>query len=288
MKRPSRLQIVYQRNYLLAMLIVVFCFSLAGWGVSFLNDPRDVSTGKGLSTRIHTTEIEPDKLSSKRTVSSYQPYADEGFLGFIRLDRHLIDEPEMTRTVNDQSLLISHQPVPSLNINDISLPVSDDDDNGVFLTDNYNLVEFAFEDSLPITVQRDVNVLSRGKPEYPAVARMDDITGVAEIVIRVDETGHLAPFSFNIVTVDSNRYSIEVYVAGGPSDSLYQLISREEPKGWFFGEKLSEFIFDSCTFVPAIENNKPVSQFVFVEVNFCLGSGCMLLEYRSAGLSAKL
>ncbi|MDD3733096.1 MAG: hypothetical protein PHU88_12050 [candidate division Zixibacteria bacterium] len=288
MKRPSRLQIVYQRNYLLAMLIVGVCFSLTGWGISFLNDPGDGSTGKGLSTRILVPEIESDKLSSKRPVSFYQPYADAGFLGFIRLDRHLTDKPGMTRTVNDQTLLLSHQPVPSLNVEDISISVSEDDDTAVFLPDNFNLVEFAFEDSLPITVQRDVHVLSRGKPEYPAVARMDDITGVAEIVIRVDETGHLAPFSFNIVTVGSNRYSIEVYVSGGPSDSLYQLISREEPRGWFFGKKLSEFIFDSCTFIPAIDNNKPVSQFVLVEVNFCLGSGCMLLEYRSAGLTAKL
>ncbi len=276
MRRPSDLQIQYQRNMLIAQFCLMTCAVITGL---FLSLPS--SDSKSIISQVHSVQ----NLHLSENVNMSEPIAAKlsfvikeytgqlsGFLGFVNLN-----------PIKDISQAITIVPPIYKTDSEIDIPdesqlsfsIDEGDDVGIYIPDG---TEFLYNKKTVIKLtgpfNRNVQVLKRIKPQYPLVARNGRKEGEISTLVYIDSEGFLSTFPDWIS--DEGVETIEYIINGQSHIAQYAYI--EEPEGWFFAEKFLQVLFD-WRFSPKIEDGKAVGSLLRIKSNFCINvANCAALE----------
>lgn len=273
-RRPSELQIMYQRNFLVAMLLVLSSI-VAPITVFIFN----LNSGNTIAAKSCILPEAIQQIATKPVQNSNSHYSllPQGapISGYIGERLRIVPEH-----ISTQPIVTPGRYVPSTADSGVfSFSVIEGAGVGVFTDDIDDIFVIVVEDNIPIVLDRSARVCTEKyrQPTYPLVAIDSRKEGVVSFVIQIDTSGELAPFSVQTLTSDSDNVSLEIYT-NGTDDDLLVLFLCEEPKGWFFQKMVEDVIF-KWTYEPAIVNGVLATTFHMVTYNFCLTENCGRLSF---------
>lgn len=276
MRRPSDLQIYYQRNLLCGLLFSLALSIVAGIWISRLdgNDFRSQLPVHEAGSAVAEDDRNPlADNDNQRYYRNLHPYyrRHDGFLGFVKLQPVAQNLPVSVTRPSDLSTKELDPEISQEEAElwtsvggavDLVLSSGDYYDLGTSkMAPNHNLAD------------RDVEVFRRPDPEYPLFARDAAKEGKITVLVFIDSVGELSTFPD---WLDGEGIkTLECQVNG--ERKMFQYALKEEPKGWFFAENFLK-VLPMWTFTPKIESGISVSSLLRIKFYYCLGLNCMRLE----------
>jgi len=265
--RPSRLQTTYQRNLMIGMLTTIALVVIPCSAIIYFEDKGNVAVevvSNSLIGAPTTFEFEAAGSNVGMVLPPGSPRS--GFLGFVGGNVRIVSEWTAVTTAEFRSGVSAYDLSPE--VGEPSLSATDGWGSGSFLSGGPPLSGYK-----PMSLNAEIIVTE--EPEYPWVALEARKEGTVIFVLQIGKTGELAPFSVRALRTDRSAVNMEVYV-DGTNDELLVLFLDEDPEGWFFRDKVEDVVF-RWVFVPAVEEDVPVSRFVEVTYRFCLTDRCRKL-----------
>lgn len=257
---------------LFALLITTMIFCIAAaylLSLSSSHTPADLKTEIIKNIHIPDREvIESSDKAAAHSIGGWPQSEPSAFLGLIKNIKIIPDSPESEFTVKPPKIY-TRELAPSLeNLDDLSFSITEGGNaQGIFIPDNVDFVYDYEPERKKQVVNHEILVLSKPDPEYPLIARQESKEGKATILVLVDSTGSLAPFTLRL--------------ENGDIQTVEYVIVCEEPKGWFFAEKLVQ-VLPLWTFSPKIQDGKPGCGYLKITYDYCLGSNCLKLELEQS------
>jgi hypothetical protein len=276
-RRPSLLQVTYQRNFLAAILVTLFFIALPlAVVVTMIGGNDDIVRADDFSQTVEKptpAPTEPPRHYSGGVLPAKAPQA--GFIGYVGDkvqivgDFSALDVPVAALvTSTDMKRLTPDAGASSISALKEEGAAGSVPDIGIL----DGLPGLIGDGSNTGPVNRAADIIVTNEPEYPRVAKMMQMEGRVSFVIKISSTGKLAPFSARVHTTDGGPIEVEVFEAGSDNEYLV-LFVREEPEGMFFRNKIEKVIYD-WAFLPAVEDNTPVPMYYEVTYRFCLTETC--------------
>ena len=265
------LKAAYQRNMLCGMILAYITMAAIGLVVLLANQSATAHNPRGRGGKEA-----PSNATSRSTMPTrpaeaslygLNPYAREhrGFMGFRRL-RAAAQGPTLptVRIPNAHKNESNGLIIDSI----ASFSTAEGDGDGAYVpfTDDYFLP--ADSDDMTVTLNREMQVLTRVDPEYPRVALDSHIEGRIAVLLYVDAQGRLTTFPD---WLKGERRSLRHSVDGVKRTIDYTMI--EEPADWFFGANFLK-VLPRWQFIPRIENGEPVESALIIKYTFCVVTGC--------------
>lgn len=267
---------VYQRNMLVAQLIVVVLVSVVTAAFIASDRPADVSRHHIRVVEspvvIHDSSVvqRDSTRSARRIASPLNPYAHrhEGFLGFINL------RPEPSMSILAEAPKVPAITAPDFEPNDsiVSFSLVEGSDTGVFIPEN---VDFWSPGKAPSLQVVPGEVLAKVDPEYPPYALSAQKEGEVTVELSVTENGKIGNLPPGMEQEYANRgYRVSTvqYVVNGTIHTGTVAI-HEDPPGYWFASNLLK-VLGKWTFQPLVENGAVVPSVMVVNYTFCLTDSC--------------
>lgn len=273
--RPNDLQLNYQRNMLHGLLLTcLLSVGFGAWVLSFGDNSRKLEPHIPAVSNVVVPDRGATDSSNQgtiRNVAGFNPFAarHEGFLGFIDL-RPIIEAP--TPTIEAQLVYSFELPPSEFDDNGASFSLSEGNDTGVYVSDDYSAVWDEFEPE-PVLASRGIAVAHKIEPEYPFVAQEARKEGTVTVLVYVDSAGALAMFP---EWADGEGIKILEFKVRGERRSINYAV-REEPTDWFFASNVLR-VLPEWRFIPKIERGRPVSSLLLITCNFCFDRNCLQFE----------
>lgn len=283
MRRPSDLQIYYQKNLLYGLISSVVLGIMAGiWIVSIggtdFRSLLPIPGANSVASDVNRTE-ETDK-KNQGYVRSLHPYFSkhEGFLGFVSLQPvgQILATPDAwpANLLMEELYPDFYQDEPP----DLATSSGEADDFVLSSGDYYALRTSENIPNHPLS-DRNVEVILRTDPEYPFVARDAAKEGEITVLVFIDSNGELATFP---AWLSGEGIKTLEYTINGEG-KVFQYAMKEEPAGWFFAKNFLK-VLPKWTFTPKIESGISVPSLLRIKFNFCLGVNCLRLELEQVQL----
>ncbi|MEW6413535.1 MAG: hypothetical protein AB1483_13850 [Candidatus Zixiibacteriota bacterium] len=266
------------------VLVVLFAIWTANWEQGEIVRLDVKQAGLPSDIRFDPERVErSSEMAAKRSIGGYNPRAHEhdGFLGF---DVKIIKDDQPLRIDIEKPPVYSTEIEDELSVgSDISFSVIEAEGGGIYVPEGTDLLAEHEEQSQKPVVNSDACLIRSVKPEVPWIAQENKKEGRVDVLVLIDKTGQPIPYSckqadgvsttpeymLDCRMKDGSVATLEFCVSPQSSDNkLLYVVLHEEPKGYYFAEKLTEKLPD-WKFAPAIRNNEPVVQFVIVQFRFC-------------------
>ena len=290
MRRPSDLQIYYQRNMIYAMLlmslgilILTICF------FEFSPNELEIINHKNQESLFVQTKINNDSpkksepISAKNILPKFNPYAGihDGFLGFRSIK---ISNSEQIPISIAQPIFSYENTIDVTEDSQFSFSKLEGENIGTYVSDNGD-DDFAF--GIPkiseSSFNRKIEVLRQVNPVYPWVAKQSGKEGKSSVLLYIDSEGYIADFPdwFHREGIKKLSYEINGKIFIG------EYIVTEEPADWFFAKNFID-VLPMWRFSPHIQRGKPISAFIRINYTFCLTYDCVKYKLEEISPSSKL
>lgn len=269
----------YQRNMLWGTGTVVL-LALVLFAAMRLSEPESIqytrrvphSQPDGAAYEVPPGETQPEE----RVFRDFNPYERQhmGFSGMTGY-RVVSGSPEPSTVETPMAL----RQIPALPDEDASLLYAD-------IVGDTGMGAYFSEDAeyLPLTrlteviTERDVQVVKRVDPEYPAIAAERGIEGQIAVVVYIDSAGQLSTYPD---WLQGNFKTLEFSIDGDKRVINYAM--SEKPPDWFFGSNFLR-VLPQWEFLPRIDRGLAVGSVLTIKYYYCFGLNCRKYEITTTRL----
>ena len=272
----------YQRLILLAhaiLMIIAILFSIFICTLGRITE-TDRSHTPTTAFELATHESNAGKLSPRGQTPLSK---HSGFAGFVSSRVRIIpDDNRIPRIPNprrryqndansDGLTEFSYSPVFGSNTGAFGSTANDSSEPYL-----YAQIESRFNWENP--VNRHIGVAYVEHPEYPRIAKRfgNRKQGTVTVLVLIDSTGKMIPFSYR---TSRDSVNAAIRVSANEQDNTLVYLVNEDPKGWWFFEKLRQAL-PKWAFAPAIQNGRPVNRLLEITYRYCLDPECVTYRVK--------
>lgn len=270
----------YQRNMLWSLGIVCLLAAVFALYLKLTETDRlrTATTGTGESAVQAGSVIKPEvkKPNTAQNGLGYNPYERQhrGFAGFRGY--RVIHDLSISTHDAESSIIAAYDPIP---------PSSESRDpfTDAFAETGFGSVEpesdlnyLPDEPVRTLIMDRNVQVVRRVDPEYPAVALERGIEGEIAVIVYIDSSGRLSSYPDWL----QGSFKSMAFSVNGQKRIINYAIS-EQPPDWFFGRNFLK-VLPQWEFLPKIEQGVAVGSVLTIRYYYCLGAYCLKYEILSA------